>query len=75
MQEPLLKGSHELEIGQKVRVVDTDILEQWNAVYSDQAGHLVGYISDIDEQDIQISVRPDVKFGFFWNIDFSVKWN
>ena len=74
MQEPLLKNSHEITIGQKVRVVDKDILEQWNAIYSDQAGYLEGYISDIDGQDIEVNVRPDKKFGLYWNIDFSVKW-
>lgn len=75
MQEPLLKNSHEIEIGQKVKVVDKEVLEQWNAIHSDQAAFLEGYISDIDGQDIEINVQPDKKFGFYWNIDFSVKWN
>jgi hypothetical protein len=73
MQEPLLKNSHELQIGQRVRVVDEDVLKQWNGIYDDDARSLIGYIHDIDEQDICIQVRPDVQFGNFWNVDFSVK--
>jgi hypothetical protein len=74
MQELLLKNSHEIKIGQRVRVVDKDVLESWNSMYSEHKAHLEGFISDIDGQDIEIDVRPDVKFGLFWNVDFSVKW-
>jgi hypothetical protein len=72
MQEPLLKNSHELKIGQKVRVVDEEVLEQWNGIHGEQERNLDGYIADIDGQDICIQVRPDKHFGVFWNIDFSV---
>jgi hypothetical protein len=74
MPEPLLKNSHEIKTGQKVRVIDKEILESWNELYSEHRAYLIGYVSDIDDQDIEIDVEPDSKFGLYWNIDFSVKW-
>ena len=74
MQEPLLKNSHEIEIGQKVRVLDKEVIEAWNAMYDEQVKHLLGIISEIDGHDIRVHIQPDSAFGYYWNIDFSVKW-
>jgi hypothetical protein len=83
MQEPLLKNSHNIYIGQAVRVIDNDVIDLYSRFLpngSPTPESLNGVITDIDGEDIRI--RADVVYPTEsgtesidlggWNINFSV---
>jgi hypothetical protein len=83
MQEQLLKNSHDIYIGQKVKVVDDDVMELFHACHPDaEEDYIFGYIKDIDGEDVYIKCEipyetNDGKLEYAnvsgWNLNFSVK--
>jgi hypothetical protein len=82
LKEQLLRvnNSHELVIGQVVRIVDKDLLEGIVSITGkENNSHILGVIEEIDGEDIRVSVHlgdPDQSGYDFsgWNLDFSVIW-
>jgi len=79
MEEQLLKNSHDIYIGQRVKIVDKDVLDLYEELTSQRDG-LYGTITDIDGEDIRIKCEASyyneycagvVDLGG-WNISFSV---
>jgi hypothetical protein len=74
VSEQLLKNSHDIYIGQQVRVLDRDVLDILDAYRGEVHEYAMGTIMDIDGEDIKIKIETDLGDVGGWNLDFSVIW-